>query len=93
MASIRQKLMAEETHADCNALAVHVICSGPNSTDVLDVNRHKAFTMQELADDLDTVENLKNKPKILMIQKCRGKDDQDEQGQSRIFFQYETIFV
>ena len=73
MALIKQWLVAEETHQYCNALAVHIICHGWNSTDVLDVKKHKSFTMQELADDLDKVENLKNKPKHIFIQKCRGK--------------------
>ena len=65
--------MEEETHQNCNVLAVHIICSGSNSTDVLDVDKNKAFMVRELADDLDRVENLKNKPKILMLQKCRGE--------------------
>ena len=73
MISFKQELMKEETHQNCNVLAIHIICHGFNSTDVLDVNKHKAFTVQELADDLDRVENLKNKPKILMLQKCRGE--------------------
>ena len=65
-------LMAEETHQYCNALAVHIICHGSNNTDVLDVNKQKAFTVQEFTDDVDRVKNLKNKPKLIMIQKCRG---------------------
>ena len=77
MKSIIQLLMEEETQY-WNALAVHIIFQGSNSTDVLDVNKHKAFTVQELADDLDKVQNLKNKPKILMVQKCRGEKDEVE---------------
>ena len=73
MAQKKMWLMAEETHQYCNALAVHIICHGSNSTDVLDVNKHKAFTLQNFADDLDKVENLENKSKLLMVQKCRGK--------------------
>ena len=73
---IKLWLMAEETHQYCNTLAVHIICHGSNSTDVLDVNKHKAFTVQELADDLDRVYTLKNKPKLLIVQKCRGKKDE-----------------
>ena len=65
--------MAEETHEYCNTLAVHIICHGSNSTDVLDVNKQKAFIVQELIDDQDIVENLKNKPKLLMVHKCRGE--------------------
>ena len=70
--------MVGASHKYCNALAVHIICQGSNSTDVLDVDRHKAFTLQELTDDLDPVENLRNKPKLLMLQKCRGKKDEQQ---------------
>ena len=70
--------MVGSTHKYCNALAVHIICQGSNSTDVLDVNRHTVFTVQELTDDLDTVENLRNKPKLLMLQKCRGMKDEQQ---------------
>ena len=75
MALIKLWLKAEETHQYCNALAIHIICHGSNSTDVLDVNKQRAFTVQEFADDLDTVDNLKNKPKVLIVQKCRGEKD------------------
>ena len=73
--SAKQQLIEEETNQNCNVLAVHIICHGSNSTDVLDVDKEKAFTMLELADDLERVDNLKNKPKILMLQKCRGEKD------------------
>ena len=73
--SVKQQLMEEDSHQNCNVLAVHIICSGSNCTDVLHVYKDKAFTMQELADDLDRVGNLKNKPKLLMLLTCRGKKD------------------
>ena len=75
MALIKFWLTAEETHQYSNALAVHFICEGDNSADVLDVNKNKAFTLQEFTDDLDKVENLKNKPKLIMLQKCSGKPE------------------
>ena len=48
------------------------ICHGDKQGHLLDKNKIKAWDVEEFVGDLNAVETLTCKPKIIMIQDCRG---------------------
>ena len=49
-----------------------IICHGNNRGQLKDVNKHKAWDIEDLIGDISKVETLVGKPKIMILQCCRG---------------------
>ena len=49
-----------------------IICHGNNRGQLKDVDKRKAWDIEELIGDLSKVETLVGKPKIMILQCCRG---------------------
>ena len=64
--------MAEDTHKDSNCLALTIICHGNDKGQLMDRDRKKAWDTELFVADLSDVETLMGKPKIMVIQSCRG---------------------
>ena len=64
--------MKEENHKDSNSLIITVLCHGNEHGDLLDKNKTLAWNVELFVQDLSSVPTLVGKPKILVIQSCRG---------------------
>ena len=64
--------MKEENHRESNSLIVTVLCHGNEHGDLLDKNKTLAWNVELFVQDLSLVTTLVGKPKILVIQSCRG---------------------
>ena len=64
--------MNEENHKDSNCLMVTIICHGNDKGHLLDKDNKLAWHMELFVGDLSDVETLVGKPKIMIIQSCRG---------------------
>ena len=72
MRKLKRWIMDNKTHEDSNTLLLTIICHGNKHGHLLDKNRSKAWDTEEFVGDLSEVETLLGKPKILVIQACRG---------------------
>ena len=72
MRKLQTWMSNDETHVDCNCFALTAICHGNSQGHLKDKNRNKAWDIEMLVGYLSDVETLKGKPKIIVIQSCRG---------------------
>ena len=64
--------MAEDTHKDSNCFALTIICHGNDKGHLLDKNKALAWHTELFVGELSDVDTLVGKPKIMVIQRCRG---------------------
>ena len=69
---IRAWIMEKGNHRESNSLIVTVLCHGNEHGDLLDKNKTLAWNVELFVQDLTLVSTLVGKPKILVIQSCRG---------------------
>ena len=62
----------DKNHEDCNTFLMTILCHGDQQGHLLDKNKSKAWDTEEFVGDLNEVETLTCKPKIILIQACRG---------------------
>ena len=74
MRSVKKFIMAEDSHTDCNCFALTIICHGNDKGQLLDRDRKKAWDTELFIGELSDVETLAGKPKIMVIQSCRGSE-------------------
>ena len=72
MARLEDSIMKNEKHKNSNCFVMVIICHGNNRGQLKDVNKHKAWDIEDLIGDLSKVETLVGKPKIMILQCCRG---------------------
>ncbi len=72
MEKIREDFLDEDMHTDSNMFVLLVICHGEDGEYLLDKDEKPAWNTNELATDLSAVRSLKGRPKLLIIQACRG---------------------
>ena len=72
MRRIKKFMMTEETHKDSNCFALTVICHGNDRGHLLDRNKKRAWITEDIVGDLSEVDNLRGKPKLFVVQACRG---------------------
>ena len=72
MRKIRRWIMNKENHVDSNCFTLTIICRGNEKGHLLDKNRNLAWMTELFVADLSDVETLVGKPKIIVIQACRG---------------------
>ena len=64
--------MSDKNHEDCNSFLMTILCHGDKHGHLLDKNKTKAWDTEEFVGDLSEVDTLTSKPKIILIQACRG---------------------
>ena len=72
MRRIKKFMMTEDTHKDSNCFALTVICHGNDRGHLLDRNKKRAWITEDIVGDLSEVDNLRGKPKLFVVQACRG---------------------
>ena len=72
MGQIKREILKDETHEDSNSFVLTVICHGNNKGHLLDRNKTKGWVLEDFIGDLSLVESLAGRPKLLVIQSCRG---------------------
>ena len=74
MREIKRWLLSEETHQDSNCVAITLICHGNEEGWLLDTNRRRAWMLEDFVADLGLVETLVGRPKLMVVQACRGSN-------------------
>ncbi len=72
MKTLRRELLDQETHRDAAMFLLTVIAHGNDADDLMDASEAPAWNTHEMAQELSSVETLRGKPKVLIIQACRG---------------------
>ena len=72
MRRINKWIMNDDNHADSNCFALTIISHGNDKGHLFDKSRKKAWDTELFVADLSDVETLVGKPKIIVIQACRG---------------------
>ena len=72
MREIKRWILKDETHVESNCVAITVICHGDELGYLLDKNKKRSWKIEDFVGDLSLVETLLGKPKILVVQACRG---------------------
>ena len=72
MKKIRQRIMKTENHIDSNAFLLAFIGHGNKTGDILDKNKTRSWNIEEFIVELNDVDTLIGKPKVMVIQACRG---------------------
>ena len=74
MRDIKRKIMKDETHRDSNCVMITIICHGNRKGELLDKDMDGGWILEEFVADLSVGESLLNKPKIMLVQACRGRE-------------------
>ena len=74
MIKIKKFIMAEDTHKDSNCFALTIICHGNDKGHLLDKDKKLAWHIELFIGELSCVDNLAGKPKIMVVQSCRGSE-------------------
>ena len=72
MTNLKKWIMKKKIHRDSNAFAVAIFCHGNRRGDLFDVHEVKGWDTEMFLEELSEVETLKGKPKIFVINACRG---------------------
>ena len=72
MRRLKRWMLKDETHIDCNSFLLTIICHGNDKGHLLDMNKKRAWITEDIVGDLSEVETLQEKPKLLVVQACRG---------------------
>ena len=71
---INRWILNEENHRNSNCFALTIICHGNEKGLLLDKYKKKAWDTELFVGDLSDVKTLVGKPKIIVIQACRGSE-------------------
>ena len=72
MRNVKRFILDKDNHRDSNCLVVTIICRGNDKGQLLDKDKKKAWDTELFIGELSDVEMLVGKPKIMIIQACRG---------------------
>ena len=72
MRKLKRWIIDNKTHENSNTFLLTIICHGNKHGHLLDKNKSKAWDTEDFIGDLSEVESRLGKPKILIIQACRG---------------------
>ena len=72
MGEVKAWVLDEENHRCSNCLVVTVISHGTEDECLMDVHKTRAWVIEDLISRLSKVDTLQGKPKVLVIQACRG---------------------
>ena len=74
MTQLKFWILEKENHRDSNAIALAIFCHGNKKGDLFDVDEAKGWDTEMFLEELSEVETLKGKPKIFIINSCRGSN-------------------
>ena len=72
MAKIKKWILTEENHKDVDCLLTTVLCHGDEKGHLSAAGGGRGWFVEDFVQDLSLVDNLLGKPKILVLQSCRG---------------------
>ena len=72
MREIKRWIIDKENHINCNTFLLAIICHGNKQGHLLDKHKSFGWNTEDFVGDLSVVESLLGKPKIVIIQSCRG---------------------
>ena len=72
MARIKRWILTEENYKDVNCLLTTVLCHGDEKGHLSAAGGNRGWFVEDFVQDLSLVDNLLGKPKILVLQSCRG---------------------
>ena len=72
MKNIKQIIMQKENHINCNTFLLTFIGHGTKNGDLLDKSKTRAWNIENFIREFNDVDTLVGKPKVLVIQACRG---------------------
>ena len=64
--------MDSTTHKNSNTFALVIVSHGNEQGYVMDKNEVKSWRIEDFITDLSLVDSLMGKPKIVIVQACRG---------------------
>ena len=74
MRNLKRWIIDNKTHEDSNSFLMTILCHGNKEGHLLDRNKSKAWDTEDFIGDLSVVETLTAKPKVIIIQACRGSN-------------------
>ena len=72
MSEVKEWLLDEENHSQSNCLILTVISHGTADECLTDLRKNRAWIIEDLISRLSKMDTLQGKPKVLVIQACRG---------------------
>ncbi len=93
MDRIKEDFLRADLHTDSNIFVLLVICHGDDEENLMDKDGNIGWNTMALASELSTVQSLRGKPKILIIQACRGSEYAYAFGENYESFNWNLIRV
>ena len=75
MRKIKKWIITDDHHVGCNMFLLTILCHGNKHGHLLDKHKNKGWDTEEFVADLSEVETLIKKPKVIIMQACRGSKD------------------
>ena len=72
MGKLKRWIMDSATHKMSNTFSLVVISHGNEQGYLMDKNQVKSWRIEDFITDLSLVDSLMGKPKIMIVQACRG---------------------
>ncbi len=74
MRDLKRWVMQDETHRDSNCVLITFIGHGDDKGWLKDKDKRIAWHLEDFLGDLSVVDTLLGKPKIVVVQACRGSE-------------------
>ena len=68
MKQIKESVMKERKHQRCNCFLFAILCHAMEQGWLLDVNRRRAYTLEQLTGEVCGVPTLDGKPKLVLVE-------------------------
>ena len=72
MRKIKKWILKDENHTDSNCVVITLICHGDYKGQIMDRDKRRSWIIEDFVGDLSLVDTLIGKPKVLIVQACRG---------------------
>ena len=72
MRKIKKWILKDENHVDSNCVVITLICHGDYKGQIMDRDKRRSWIIEDFVGDLSLVDTLIGKPKVLIVQACRG---------------------
>ena len=72
MGKLKRWIMDSRTHQNSNTFALVIISHGNEQGYLMDKNQVRSWRIEDFITDLSLVDSLMGKPKIMIVQACRG---------------------